>query len=268
MTSAYRALKAAFRAFARMPLLVLTTFVLQSLLGMFTRVLAEWFGAPFPLIQPQIGSAHHVQVQDPFLLIHSAINLVISVPRALFIAPLAVSVHRFVLIAETRDKVAVDLSLLDVRFAGWVAAIGVATETLVDVPLVLNFHGASALLYLGLLNIPLIFVLSRMSLSFPLLAAGAAAPLKTSWSLTKHHVARIESVTLLIIILTFLLVVLLYFPCRIAMHRAAQLGLIQLDTATTPAVAVYVFVGSTLSIGALAAMASNFLLEYQKPKAD
>jgi len=47
MTSAYRALKAALRAFARMPILVLTTFVLISALGVFGRMFAAWIGAPF-----------------------------------------------------------------------------------------------------------------------------------------------------------------------------------------------------------------------------
>jgi len=268
MSSAYRALKAAFQAFARMPCLVLTTFALILLLGIFGRTVGEWIGAPYNPILPHDGVTHHAYIRDPFLTVHSIIGLVTNALRAFFIAPLAVSVHRFVLMGEARDKVAVDLSLLDFRFAVWAAATGGITETLIDVPVPLHLHATAALLYVVVLNIPMIYVLSRISLMFPLLAAGTPAPLRTSWRLTKGHAARIASVTAVILIFTFLLIGLLYIPCRLVLHKAAHLGWIQLETVTTPVVAIYVFAGSTVSIGAFAAMASNFLLEYRKPKAD
>jgi uncharacterized membrane protein YozB (DUF420 family) len=268
MTSAYRALKAAFRAFARMPLLACTTFILLSSLGIFSRIVAEWLGAPFPPILPQDGTGHLREVQDKFILAHSAITLLSNVIRAFFIAPLALSIHRFVLMEVARDKIALDLSLSDIRFGVWVAVTSGATELLADGPAMLSFRGATSTIYSLLLPIALILVAPRISLVFPLLAAEAPRPLRTSWTLTKHHVARIASVTCTLGVCSFVLGVAIYLPCRVVLHQAARSGWVQLDTAITPVVVVCVAALSTIFAGGLAAMASNFLLEYRKPMAE
>jgi hypothetical protein len=194
--------------------------------------------------------------------------LLTNVVRAFFIAPLAVSVHRFALMGEARDKLAFDLTLRDVRFGNWAAATSGVTELLSDGAIFLNLHGATSAIYQILVSFALIFVGSRMSFIFPLVATGAPDPLRASWTLTKHHVARIASVSFVTLISTILLLLIIYVPCRIELRTAGQLGWIQSETATTVIESLYLFACSTLGVGALAAMASNFLLEYQKPNAE
>jgi len=142
------------------------------------------------------------------------------------------------------------------------------TELLSDGAIFLNLHGATSAIYQILVSFALIFVGSRMSLIFPMVATGAPDPLRASWTLTKHHVARIASVSFVTMISTILLLLIIYVPCRIELRTAGQLGWIQSETATTVIESLYLFTCSTLGIGALAAMASNFLLEYQKPNAE
>jgi hypothetical protein len=268
MISAYRALKAAFRAFARMPLLVFTTFVLISLLGIFSRVAAEWLGAPFPPLLPHDLAANHGSVQDPSILLHSVMELLTNVVRAFFIAPLAVSVHRFALMGEARDKLAFDLSLRDVRFGNWAAATSGVTELLSDGAIFLNLHGATSAIYQILVSFALIFVGSRMSLIFPLVATGAPDPLRASWTLTKHHVARIASVSFITMISTILLLLIIYVPCRIELRTAGQLGWIQSETATkvieSPLPVCLFHVGHRRA----RRHGLELLLEYQKPDAE
>jgi hypothetical protein len=104
-----------------------------------------------------------------------------------------------------------------------------------------------------------------MSLIFPLVAAGAPDPLRASWTLTKHHVARIASVSFITMISTILLLLIIYVPCRIELRTAGQLGWIQSETATKVIESLYLFACSTLGIGALAAMASNFSWNTRSP---
>jgi len=245
--------------------MVFTTFILLSLLGILSRVAAEWLGAPFPALFPFDGSQG--SVQDPFVMVHGIMTLLTNLVSAFFIAPLAVSVHRFVLMGEARDKLAFDLSLLDVRFGIWVVVASCIPELLGDGQILLNLRGAASVIYGVAFPISYILVAPRLSLIFPLVAAGGTDPLKTSWTLTKHHVARIASVSFIITMFGALLFVLLYFPCRAGLHHLAQRGWIKPDIATTPALFICVSACSTLLIGALAAMASHFLLEYRKPNA-
>jgi hypothetical protein len=215
-----------------------------------------------PQMRHQLALAHSATLAQT--LFQVACNLGVAVLRAFVVAPLAVAVHRFVLLDEARDRFAIATTPREVRFALWI--LGVTLITIAG-PFMLGVVAGIFAVVAGtagkVVAIVLIFVsavlaiivLLRLALLFPAIALDRAAPARESRTLTYRHVWRIFLTGVLMS-----LPVIVAFAVVLALFVHGQAG----NTLAAGGVAFLVFsaVVQVLVIAASAAMASLFYRRY------
>ena len=142
-----------------------------------------------------LGSGAAVQAGDDLVQL-TARAVLATLLAALLLAPLAIAVHRFVLLGERTQLLPLVPLGRVLRFAGWFTAIGVA----ISLP---GLFGLSpqpwAKLAFSVLQIAAVVVATRLALVFPAVAVQPdGKPDRLGWRETKWQFWRIFSVLFLI----------------------------------------------------------------------
>ena len=173
------------------------------------------------------------------------LSLAGSIPEACIQAALAISIHRYVLLEEVLDRVAVPRTLRDIKFAFWL----ILTRLLAQAPFMLGVTlGEGHKLFVQLASASMVFFIVliglRLTVLFPAIALDQPNPLTRSWRLSKSHAWQILWTSLLIVLPFTGLV----FPLMIYSHKGLSKTIIALILA----------LNSTLAASVFAAMASMF----------
>ncbi len=122
--------------------------------------------------------------------------LLATVLRSLLLAPLAIAVHRFVLLGERTQLLPLAPLGRVLRFAGWLSALGVATS----LPSLLNLSPQPLIkLAFSMLQIAAVVAATRFALVFPAVAVQPdGKPDRLGWRETKWQFWRIFSILFLI----------------------------------------------------------------------
>ena len=227
-----------FQALGHLPILFGSAMVLLSALQLLWVWLSMVSGLPSPFVSS-------VVILSPSDLSGMALlSAGVSVVAAWVQAPVAVSVHRYVLLAEVQDRVAVPATSRDRRFALWLIAVGLLAESPRLLQVVLVGHPWLSFAVSVPLLITIAILSLRLALLFPAVALDEVDALSRGWHLSRGHTWRIlwtgSVVCLPIAIPTILGFVLLQGHFKQAV--------ICLTTSLS----------MTFSIGALAAMASIY----------
>ena len=203
-TTARRSWASLFAALRRMPLLFLIGFVLLVGLNIALARAPELFSIPTrEAMKTTLTGGRSLHTADLGKAI--GLDLVTVILKAMIAAPIAVGVHRFVLLGETRRFYFV--SRLTLRFSAWLLAL--QAPALILWWLILFASGATGLVpLLTLLLIAFAMVLLQASPLFPAVAVeekspGISARMETALARGERMLWR----TFLILVLTFLPVV-------------------------------------------------------------
>jgi hypothetical protein len=215
------------------------------------------------------GSAHHYA---PAVLggawRRPVVEWVGGIAKGFIATAIVVSVHRYVLIGEWRDRWPLLLQARDLRLALWLAVVRsilpvISLADLVLEPLGEVFSGifGIAALLAGLI------VLSRLMLIFPAVATDCRDVVRLSLGLTRTHVVKIM---LLVAGLTFAdlcLVVVPYWPIRRAIYRAAVGGTMALEPWAPASFLAATSLMEVLFVASMAAMASRLFRAFTAEQA-
>ena len=268
--------RTALGALQRMPRLAVSALVLLAALD----VIGAIFVALMPVAplagstindlgitgRPEIGGGPATAHQ---LLMQGLVKLGNCVLGAFVAAPLAVGVHRYVLVDEVRDGFAVPTTRREVRFALWsfclplvvVLALVVASLFLVAVLSGLLAGTADRLSPYLIAFVAMVLgavVLLRLAMAFPAVALDRPAPARESRALTYNHTWRI----LLTYVMAMLPFAAIFWALRVLVFVSSGGDTTTALTAIGIVLLVPKALAGVLSIALSAAVASLFYRQY------
>ncbi len=252
--TAGRAWRSTWDALLRMPLAFLVTALATVLLSLALSSLG---------VSQALAQARHPTPNDPgrTAAVMALASLCTLALQSLAVAPLAIAIHRFVLLGERSPLLPVVPLGRVLRFAGWLVALGVAGS----IPALLDLVPLPGATLVGFaVLIVAIVVLMRLTLLFPAVAVQAPGePARLGWRETRWQFWRIFaalSVTgapILLIVGAILLLVLRFDPSATLQSALEETFLSPLwsafnvlGVALGAAAASWLFVGYGLAPGA------------------
>jgi hypothetical protein len=177
---AFRSWRLAFRAAGAMPDSFVSSGVAACLLLAAQAKLAG-------LLRTDLAAAGHI---SPTLLVlcGGVLVLACNVARQVFVAPLAWAVHRWVLLQQSWNELALPVKPGQRRLGRWMAALAAATSfTGMAVAAVGTLGWAMPPLVTAVLLIAVSIAGVRCCLAGPAIALDVPAPLRASWQATRGH---------------------------------------------------------------------------------